>query len=304
MVTATEILHAKVLVVDDLEPNVVLLVQMLKNAGYDRVSSTSNPSVVCERHLAEQFDLILLDLQMPGMDGFEVMENLKQLDPGGALPVLVITAQPEHKLRALHAGARDFVSKPFELAEILLRVRNQIEARLLHDETRKLYQQVLAEQAASKRLLLDVLPAAVVERLERRPGGQPLQGELVSGSHAEVVLLFADLLDFNRFAEGAGAAVLTGVLETLTERLDTGASRTAVIDDAWLSVAGLNAKAAAATIRAAHKAIDLKRALQRFNAVSDYQLQVRIGLDSGPALSVAVAPSPVKQKARRTSPRK
>src|SRR4051812_24991040 len=149
MVTAADILHAKVLIVDDLEANVLLLRQMLKNAGYDRVSATSDPSQVCELHLVERFDLILLNLQMPGMDGFQVMENLKQLEPGGYLPVLVITAQPEHKLKALKAGARDFVSKPFELAEVLLRVHNQIETRLLHLETRALYERVVAEQKAS-----------------------------------------------------------------------------------------------------------------------------------------------------------
>jgi adenylate cyclase len=279
-VTSADILHAKILVVDDLEANLQLLVQMLKNAGYDRVDSTKDPTSVCERHLVERYDLILLDLQMPVMDGFQVMENLAQLEPGQPLPVLVITAQPEHKIRALKAGARDFVSKPFELAEVLLRARNQIEARLLHEEMRLLYEQVRAEQQASKRLL-DVLPATVVERLAPRADGPP--GELVTGSHAEVVLLFADLLDFTRFAEGAGAAALTGVLERLSSGADS--SRTALIDDTWLSVQGLSDKAATTTIRAANKAVDLKLALQRFNAKSDLQLRVRIGLDTGPALS-------------------
>lgn len=282
MVTSADILHAKILVVDDLEANLLLLVQMLKNAGYDRVSATSDPTTVCERHLVERFDLILLDLQMPVMDGFQVMENLAQLEGGKPLPVLVITAQPEHKLRALKAGARDFVSKPFELAEVLLRARNQIEARLLHEEMRLLYEQVRAEQQASKRLL-DLLPATVMERLEPRPERTP--GGLVTGSHAEVVLLFADLLDFTRFAEGAGAAALTGVLERLSSGPDADPSRTAIIDDAWLSVQGLSNKAATATIRAANKAVDLKLSLQRFNAKSDLQLRVRIGLDTGPALS-------------------
>jgi len=78
--------------------------------------------------------LILLDLLMPGMDGFQVMEGLKEIEPDGYLPVLVITAQPGHKLRALQAGAKDFISKPFELAEVLARVHNMLEVRLLHKE--------------------------------------------------------------------------------------------------------------------------------------------------------------------------
>ena len=92
------------------------------------------PREVCELHLKNRYDLILLDLQMPGMDGFQVMEGLKEIEPDGYLPVLVITAQPGHKLRALQAGAKDFVSKPFELAEVLARVHNMLEVRLLHKE--------------------------------------------------------------------------------------------------------------------------------------------------------------------------
>src|SRR4051812_38787540 len=104
-----QILQGKILIVDDQEPNVVLLEQMLHTAGYEQVSSTRDPTQVCELHLVNQYDLILLDLHMPGMDGFEVLENLKDIEKGGYVPVLVITAQPEHKLRALKAGARDFV---------------------------------------------------------------------------------------------------------------------------------------------------------------------------------------------------
>ena len=79
-----------------------------------------------------RYSLILLDLQMPGMDGFQVMEGLKEIEEDGYLPVLVITAQPAHKLRALEAGAKDFVSKPFDLAELRARVHNILEVRLLH----------------------------------------------------------------------------------------------------------------------------------------------------------------------------
>jgi adenylate cyclase len=78
--------------------------------------------------------LILLDLQMPGMDGFQVLKELQKIECDGYLPVLVITAQPEHKLRALDAGARDFVGKPFDMAELRARVRNVLEVRLLHQQ--------------------------------------------------------------------------------------------------------------------------------------------------------------------------
>ena len=132
MLNPSAILNAAVLIVDDQEGNVSLLQRMLAGAGYVSIESTSNPHEVCELHRKNHYDLILLDLQMPGMDGFQVMEGLKEIETGGYLPVLVITAEPGHKLRALKAGAKDFVAQPIDLAEVLLRVHNLIEVRLLH----------------------------------------------------------------------------------------------------------------------------------------------------------------------------
>ena len=132
MIAESDILNASLLIVDDQEANVCLLEQTLSQAGYGRVSSTRNPHEVCALHRKNRYDLILLDLQMPGMDGFQVMEGLKTNHADGYLPVLVITAQPGHKLRALQAGARDFISKPFDLVEVRTRIRNMLEVRLLY----------------------------------------------------------------------------------------------------------------------------------------------------------------------------
>lgn len=134
MISPTDTLQAKILIVDDQEVNVMLLKRMLSGVGYACIASTLDPSEVCELHRRNGYDLILLDLQMPGMDGFQVMEDLKEIEPDGYMPVLVITAQPDHKLRALQAGAKDFVSKPFELAEVLARVHNMLQVRLLQKE--------------------------------------------------------------------------------------------------------------------------------------------------------------------------
>jgi PAS domain S-box-containing protein len=130
----SDILAASILIVDDQESNVILLEQLLGEAGYVRVASTMNAQEVCALHRKNRYDLILLDLQMPGMDGFQVMEALKTNDADAYLPVLVITAQPGHKLRALQAGARDFISKPFELVEVRTRIHNMLEVRLLYKE--------------------------------------------------------------------------------------------------------------------------------------------------------------------------
>ena len=148
------ILDASVLIVDDQESNVALLEQMLGEAGYTRVTSTMNPQEVCALHRKHRYDLILLDLQMPGMDGFQVIEGLKTNISDGYLPVLVITAQPGHKLRALQAGARDFISKPFDLVEVRTRIRNMLEVRLLYKELEKsnlILEQTVQERTAELR---------------------------------------------------------------------------------------------------------------------------------------------------------
>ena len=132
MIDAEDILAANILVVDDQSANVLLLTRMLDEVGYRNVTATMNPLEVCALHRKSRYDLILLDLQMPGMDGFQVMEGLKTNEADGYLPVIVLTAQPGHKLRALQAGAKDFISKPFDLVEVKTRIHNMIEVRLLY----------------------------------------------------------------------------------------------------------------------------------------------------------------------------
>ena len=154
MVSAPDILNASILIVDDQESNVRLLEEMLREAGYTRVASTMNPHEVCALHRKNRYDLILLDLQMPGMDGFQVIEALKTNEADGYLPVLVITAQPGHKLRALQAGAKDFVAKPFELVEVKTRIRNMLEVRLLYkklEDYNKVLEETVQERTAELR---------------------------------------------------------------------------------------------------------------------------------------------------------
>src|SRR3954471_23731051 len=149
MIAESKILNASILIVDDQEANVRLLEETLSQAGYGRVSSTRNPTEVCALHRRNSYDLILLDLQMPGMDGFQVIEALKTNDADGYLPVLVITAQPGHKLRALQAGAKDFVSKPFDLVEVRTRIHNMIEVRLLYKKLQD-YNKILEFKVAER----------------------------------------------------------------------------------------------------------------------------------------------------------
>lgn len=132
MITESDILNASVLIVDDHAPNVQLLETLLTEAGYTAVTSTMNPLEVCDLHAKNHYDLILLDLKMPVMDGFQVMEALTLQNLDSYLSIIVLTAEPGHKLRALQAGAKDFISKPFDLVEVKTRIHNMLEIRLCH----------------------------------------------------------------------------------------------------------------------------------------------------------------------------
>ena len=151
MINTSDIFQGKILIVDDIAANVQLLDLMLRGAGYASIEFTTNSTEVCALHQKNRYDLILLDLQMPGMDGFEVMEGLKKIETDGYLPVLVITAQPSHKLRALTAGAKDFVAKPFDLVEVKTRIHNMLEVRLLYkklEDYNKVLEQKVQERTA------------------------------------------------------------------------------------------------------------------------------------------------------------
>ena len=291
MISSSDILNGKVLIVDDQEVNVILLERMLRGAGYVSIESTTDPNEVCELHRKNRYDLILLDLQMPGMDGFQVMESLKEIETGGYLPVLVITAQPDHKLRALKAGAKDFVSKPFDLAEVLIRVYNMLEVRLLHLETKNLYDRVLAEQKVSERLLLNVLPHSIAERLKGRPEVTAgIFTEVIVDSFADVTVLFADIVEFTKFSERVSAEVLVDVLNDIFTRFDSiaenrGIEKIKTIGDAYMAAAGLPEPMADHATRMAHMALDMIEAMDRFNEHSRYKLKVRIGIDTGAVMA-------------------
>src|SRR6266446_5563565 len=143
--------NARLLIVDDERAMVYLLEQLLAHAGYVNLRSTTDPREVLTCRDEFQPDLILLDLRMPHLDGLGVLKRLKTRAPLDYLPVLVLTADVsrESKRLALEAGAGDFVSKPFEQTELLLRIRNLLEMRFLHQDLQRLVlaPEILVEEA-------------------------------------------------------------------------------------------------------------------------------------------------------------
>jgi DNA-binding response OmpR family regulator len=120
------ILGARILIVDDQESNLRLLEYTLRRAGHLAVSSTSDPVAACALHRLNRYHLILLDLQMPRMNGFEVMAELARIE-GSRVAVLVLSADPAQMVRALEAGASGFLSKPFVLGEVVKQVHGMLE---------------------------------------------------------------------------------------------------------------------------------------------------------------------------------
>lgn len=213
MVSRFDILNARILLVDDNEENLKSLEQILRLAGYASITLTSKPREVCELHRRNRYALILLDLQMPQLDGFGVMAALKQIEmeAGSYLSVLAITGNSQHKLRALQSGARDFISKLFDPPELLTRVYNLLEVRLLYEETR--HQGKLLESlalydpltgVANRRLLLDRMSMAIAHARRSKMG---------------MAVMYIDLDGFKQINDSLGHATGDLLLKSVALRL-------------------------------------------------------------------------------------
>ena len=182
-------LRARILVVDDVDANVLLLQSLLRQQGYRNVEATTDSRVVADLHRAAPFDLILLDLQMPHLDGFGVMEQLKPLAGADFLPVIVVTAFSDqaNRLKALRSGARDYITKPFIGEEVAQRIRNYLEVRMLYRERQR--QSDMLRRFFSPQLAERILAGGVDDPL--RP------------HRREITAVFVDLRGFTAFTERA-----------------------------------------------------------------------------------------------------
>ena len=211
MLSEEDIHSAKILIVDDSQDNVRLMLAVLEQDGYVNVSDTTKPQDVAELHRLNKFDLILLDIQMPMMDGFKVMKALQDLAQDAWLPVLAITAHPDHRISALEAGAMDFMVKPFHLDEILHRIHNMLEVRLLFNKATRngdaMYQLALHDPLTglpNRRLLDDRISIALAHARRDR---------------TLVALMYMDLDGFKQINDAMGHGHGDELLQLVSQRL-------------------------------------------------------------------------------------
>lgn len=284
--------QAAIMLVEDNAQLRNVIGQILGTLGYDNVTEAADGQVALDLLAQRDFDLIVLDIEMPRVNGFEVLAALKRDPARRHLPVIVASGldRLDAVVRCIELGAEDFLPKPVNAVLLGARVGASLERKRLRDlerlrllELQQEKQLLQAEQEKSERLLLNILPAAIAERLKR--------GEhTIAERHAEVTVLFADLVDFSTLANQTDAQELVALLNDLFSRFDRladrhGLEKIKTIGDCYLVVGGLPAPSARHAADVAQMALAMLTALAQLNKERGLQLHMRIGMHSGPVVA-------------------
>ena len=269
--------HGFVLVVDDEEQNRTLLRDSLEARGYE-VEEAENGMQALQKIAARRPDVILLDLMMPKMDGFEVCRHLRKDAKTAHLPILMITALSERgdRLTSIQAGANDFLNKPIDIQDVILRVGNAVYAKHLHD-------QLLVERAKSERLLLNILPKRIAERMKK--------GETnIADSHPDVTMLVADLVGFTALSAHIDAEQIVQLLNEIFSTFDMlvedhGLEKIKTMGDAYMVAGGIFDSRSDHAQAIAELAMDLRDEVERLNRQYETSIRLRIGISTGPVVA-------------------
>jgi class 3 adenylate cyclase/CheY-like chemotaxis protein len=301
-----------ILIVDDSPSQRLLLSSILKSAGYtDLIASDSARDALQKLGLngdrgRADIDLVLMDISMPEMDGIEACRRIKGVDSLHDLPIIMVTAstEPEDLQLAFDAGAIDYITKPLNKVELLARVRSSLrlkqemdrrkarEAELVQVNERlghtlasldEKHRQLLAEQDKSERLLLNILPKAIADRLKQDQG-------VIADSFPNVTVLFADIVDFTRLAAHASPGEVVSLLNDIFSRFDRLAEthhleKIKTIGDAYMVVGGLPTPRPDHAVAVAEMALDMRAMLTGQLRQTGGLLNLRIGIHSGPVVA-------------------
>ena len=219
--------NARILIVDDQEANVMLLERLLQASGYTNFVSTQDPRQVLQIYLKSQPDLILLDLMMPYLDGFAVMQQIQsRVPPGDYLPILMLTAEvtTDAKQKALSMGAKDFLTKPLDAIEVMLRIRNLLETRHLHqrlqNQNELLEERVLEQTRELEQARIEILQrlAATAEYREDPKGEHPKRVGETAAMLAHAVGLPKAQVDLIRLAASLHDVGKVGVPDSVLQK--------------------------------------------------------------------------------------
>ena len=264
---------SRILVVDDNASNRDLLSRRLQREGY-RVTSVEGGAAALAMIAAEGFDLVLLDLMMPGMSGFEVLNRLKADGGTRHIPVIMISALDEldSTVRCIEAGAEDYLPKPFN--PVLLRAR--INACL---EKKRLLDELHAEKERSEALLLNILPRTIVERMR-------LGETAIADRIAEATVLFSDLVDFTLLSATLSPEETVKLLSLLFSQFEDLAVRHGLetiktIGDGYMVTGGILERQPNAAVAVAEMALSMLEVVERAGRAIDKKLQLRIGVHTG-----------------------
>ncbi|MHB8520437.1 MAG: response regulator [Limisphaerales bacterium] len=266
-----------VLVVDDEEQNRCLLRDPLEAHGYE-VDEAENGMQALEKIAARLPDVILLDLMMPQMNGFDVCRHLRKNAKTAHLPILMITALSERgdRLLGIQVGANDFLNKPIDIQDVILRVGNAVYAKHLHD-------QLLAEQATSERLLLNILPKPIAERMKK--------GETnIADIYPDATVLVADLVGFTTLSAHIDPGQIVQLLNEVFSAFDIlvedhGLEKIKTVGDAYLVAGGVSVPRPDHAEAGAALAIRLREEIARLNDQYGTSIRLRTGISTGPVVA-------------------
>lgn len=273
--------ESSVLVVDDNEVNRDLLARRLQRQGH-AVTVAEDGLQALELMRSAPFDLVLLDIMMPQLNGYQVLENLKADEKLRHIPVIMISAVDDIDsiVRCIELGAEDYLSKPFNPVLLKARISACLEKKRLRDQEQAYSQELAEEKEKSERLLLNILPQAIAERLK--------QGETtIADSFSDVTVMFADLVGFTKLSTHLSPAELVELLNQIFSAFDEladryGLEKIKTIGDAYMVVGGLPTPSENHAEAIASMAIDIQAAIAKMRTKGGQPLSIRIGINTGP----------------------
>lgn len=276
--------QGNLLLADDDAGNRDLLERRLKKLGYT-VTTCEDGETALAKLRESPFDLALLDMVMPGLDGHEILAAIKNDSELQNIPVIMISAldQMESIVQCIELGAEDYLQKPFNPILLRARIGAALEKKRLRDWEKVYIKQIEEEQKQSERLLLNVLPRPIADRLK--------QGESsIVDTFPEVSVLFADLVGFTSMSIRIQPKVVVKLLDEIFSSFDDlaekhGMEKIKTIGDAYMAVSGLPLPRMDHAHATANMALDMIQALKDFNHTKSTSLEMRIGINTGPVIA-------------------